>query len=399
VTEHKLWTRSFLVITVENFLVAMNFIVLVAVVAKFVTAEFGASSTVAGLAAGIFILGAVFTRPLCGKWMHRIGQKRMLLGGLLLSLAFTLAYLLADSTALLLPIRFVHGAVFAAAHVAAGTIVTGVVPRERYGEGIGYYALSQILANALGPFAALLLIQHSDFDSVIIAAAATVALGLVILPFLSVKEVALTDGQLREAAGFKLRSFIEPKAVPIALVTMLLYLCYASLVAFLALYAEEIRLVGTASVFFIVYATVVFLARPFVGRWFDLKGENRVMYPAILGFAIGLAVFSQARSSWMLLLAAVINGVGFGALQSSGQTIAVKSAPLHRMGLATSTFFLFADVGVGIGPLLTGLVIASIGYRGAFGVLAAVVAACLPLYYGLHGRSSHPARDTPVARS
>ena len=214
------------------------------------------------------------------------------------------------------------------------------------------------------------------------------AAGLLLLPFLSVENVRLTEGQLEEARGFKLRSFIEPRAVPIALVTMVLYLCYASIVAFLALYAEHIRLVSTASVFFIVYAVVVFLARPSVGRRFDARGENSVMYMAIAGFAIGLAVFSQARNSWMLLLAAVINGIGFGALQSSGQTIAVKSAPPHRMGLATSTFFLFADIGVGVGPLLAGVIIASIGYRGAFGVLTGVVAGCVLLYYALHGRQA-----------
>jgi MFS family permease len=207
-----------------------------------------------------------------------------------------------------------------------------------------------------------------------------------ILPLLSVKDLELTDGQLEETMGFKLRSFIEPKAVPIALVTMVLYLCYASIISFLALYSEEIRLVGTASFFFIVYATVVFVARRFVGRLFDAKGENFVMYPAILIFAIGLAVFSQARYGYVLLLAAVIIGVGFGAVQSSGQTIAVKSAPLHRMGLATSTFFVFADVGVGMGPLLAGLIIPSIGYRGTYVVFAIVAAGCLLLYYGLHGR-------------
>jgi MFS family permease len=386
VTGQRLWTRNFLVITFENFLVAMNFLVLVAVVAKYATDRFGASSALAGLSAGIFILGAVFTRPLCGKWIHRIGQKRMLYGGLALSLALTLTYFAADSAALLLLVRFVHGAVFAAAHVATGTIVTGVVPRERYGEGIGYFALSQILANALGPFIGLLLIQHASFDAVIIAGAVTVALGLIALPLLSVKDVELTDGQLRESMGFKLRSFIEPKAVPIALVTMVLYLCHATVVSFLALYSEKIRLVGTASVFFIVYATVVFVARPFVARRFDAKGENSVMYPAILLFAIGLGVFSQARHGYVLLLAAVILGVGFGALQSSGQTIAVKSAPPHRMGLATSTFFLFADIGVGLGPLLAGLIIPSIGYRGTYLVLALVVVGCLFLYYALHGR-------------
>jgi MFS family permease len=289
-----------------------------------------------------------------------------------------LAYFIASSTGLLLVIRFLHGAAFAAAHVAAGTIVAGVVPRERYGEGIGYYTLSQIMANALAPFIALLLIQHSSFDSVIIACSIASAIGLVILPLLSVKDLELT--------GFKLRSYIEPDAVPIALVAMVLYLCFTSIISFLALYSEEIRLVGTASVFFVVYATVVFIARPFVGRRFDAKGENSVMYPAILVFAIGLAVFSQARRGYVLLLAAVIIAVGFGAIQSSGQTIAVKISPPHRMGLATSTFFLFADIGVGLGPILCGLVIPFLGYRGTYVLVAIAAAGCLFLYYALYGR-------------
>jgi MFS family permease len=386
VTRQKLWTRSFVIITFENFLVAMNFLLFLAVMSKFATDRFGASTALAGFTAGIFILGAVVARPLCGKWIHQIGQTRTLYVGVVLSLVLTLAYFIASSTGLLLVIRFLHGAAFAAAHVAAGTIVAGVVPRERYGEGIGYYTLSQIMANALAPFIALLLIQHSSFDSVIIACSIASAIGLVILPLLSVKDLELTEGQLREAKGFKLRSYIEPDAVPIALVAMVLYLCFTSIISFLALYSEEIRLVGTASVFFVVYATVVFIARPFVGRRFDAKGENSVMYPAILVFAIGLAVFSQARRGYVLLLAAVIIAVGFGAIQSSGQTIAVKISPPHRMGLATSTFFLFADIGVGLGPILCGLVIPFLGYRGTYVLVAIAAAGCLFLYYALYGR-------------
>lgn len=391
-TRQKLWTRSFLIITFENFLVAMNFLLLLTVMTKFVTDRFDASTALAGFAAGIFIIGAVVSRPPCGRWIHRIGQTRTLYAGVLLSLVLTLAYFIAGSTALLLLIRFLHGAAFGAAHVAAGTIVAGVVPRARYGEGLGYYTLSQIMGNAVAPLIALLLIRHVGFDSVIIAAVAASALGLAILPFLSVKDLELTDAQREEARGLKLSSYIEPRAVPIALVAMVLYLCYTSIISFLALYSEEIRLVGTASVFFLVYATVVFVARPFVGRWFDAKGENAVMYPAIFIFAAGLAVFSQARHGWVLLLAAIIIGVGYGAIQSSGQTIAVKISPPHRMGLATSTFFVFADIGVGLSPFLCGLAIPYLGYRGTYVAVAIVAAGSLLLYYGLHGRHAGRSR-------
>jgi MFS family permease len=270
--------------------------------------------------------------------------------------------------------------------VAAGTIVASVVPSKRYGEGLGYFTLSQIMATALGPFIGLLLIRHGSFDSVIIACAIASAAGLLIMPVLSVKDVELTAEQVEETKGFRLGSYIEPKVVPVALVVMVVYLCYGSVISFLALYSEEIGLMGAAGFFFIVYATVTFLTRPFVGRRFDAKGENSVIYPAIPVFALGLAALSQARHGYMLLIAAAIMGLGYGAIQSSGQAIAVKVTPPHRSGLANSTFYTFADIGSGVGPLLCGLLVPLTGYRGMYLAMAIVAVGGLVLYYALYGR-------------
>ena len=385
-TKQKLWTRSFVVITLENFLVSVNFWLLMTVVSKFATDQFGASTALAGFAVGIFIIGAVIGRSLCGKWIHRVGQTRTIYVGVVVTLALTLVYFAATNTLLLLLVRFLHGVAFGATHVAAGTIVASVVPKERYGEGIGYFTLGQTVATGVGPFIGLLLIQHVSFDSVIIASAVASALSLAILPFLSVRDVELTAEQAEETKGFKLRSYIEPKAVPIALIAMVVYLCYSSVISFLALYSEEIRLVSAAGVFFVVFAAAVLVTRPLVGRRFDAKGENSVMYPAIPIYALGLAIVSQARHGSVLLLAAAVMGLGFGALQAGGQATAVKVSAPHRMGLATSTYYTFADVGAGIGPLLCGLLIPLTGYRGMYIVVAVVAAGCLALYYGLYGR-------------
>ncbi len=375
-----------MIITLEYFLVAMNFYLLMIVISKFATDRFGASTALAGLSASIFVIGGLVSRPLCGKWIHRVGQKKMLYLGALLSLAMPLVYFTANSVALLLLILFLLGAAFGATTVATGTIVAGVVPRQRYGEGIGYFTLGSTLAIGIGPFIGLLLIQHGSFDSIIIACSIASAVGVVILPFLAVNELELTDEQIEETKGFKLGNYIEPNVVPIALASLVTYLCYSSVVSFLALYSERIHLTGAASAFFVVYAAAIFLTRPFVGRRFDAKGENSVMYVAILIFTIGLVVFSQARHGYVLLLAAVAIGAGFGAVQSSSQAIAVKITPPHRMGLATSTRFMFIDIGTGIGPLLWGIIIPFTGYRGMYMTAAIVTAGCLVLYYALYGR-------------
>ena len=391
-----LWTRSFLTISFVNFLNSVVFLLLMIVMSKVATDRFGASPAVAGLAASIFIVGSFVTRPFLGKRIHHIGQARVLYIGSFFSLALILCYFLTHNIGLLLAVRFVHGAAHGTTALATGTIVAEVVPPERYGEGIGYFTLGQTLATAVGPFAGLLLIRHGGFEPIIITCSVLAALALVSLPLVQAKNVTLTAEQISETKGFKLSNYLEPKAVPIGLAIMLSYLCYSSVSSFLALYSEKIRLTTAAGLFFVVYAVAVFFSRPLVGRRFDLKGENSVIYAAIATFAVGLAALAVAAHAAVLLVAAAIMGLGFGAIQACGRALTVKVTPLHRMGQATSTFYIFGDTGYGIGPLLCGLLIPLAGYRWMYGIMAAIALGSLVLYHSLHGR--HAGATAAAAR-
>jgi MFS family permease len=375
-----------MIISLVNFLNSVVFLLLMIVMSKVATDRFGVSPAVAGLSASIFVIGSFVTRPFLGKRIHHIGQTRVMYIGSILSLALILAYFSANSIGLLLVIRFLHGAAHGTTAIATGTIIAGVIPRERYGEGLGYFTLGQTLSTAIGPFVGLLLIRHGGFDPIIITCAVLAAVSLVVIPFLRVKDLTLTAEQITETKGFKLSNYIEPKAVPIGLTLMLVYLCYSSVSSFLALYSEEIGLVTAAGMFFLVYAIVIFFTRPIIGRRFDNKGENSVMYAAIVVFAAGLAILAVAAHGAVLLLAAAVMGLGFGVIQACGRALTVKVTPLHRMGQATSTFYLFGDTGLGLGPLLCGLLIPLTGYRGMYGIMAGVAVASLLLYHVLHGR-------------
>ncbi len=99
------------------------------------------------------------------------------------------------------------------------------------------------------------------------------------------------------------------------------------------------------------------------------------MYAAIVVFALGLAILALANHGSVLLLSAAVMGLGFGTIQACGRALMVKVTPLHRMGQATSTFYIFGDTGLGLGPLLCGLLIPLTGYRGMYGVMAAIAVA------------------------
>jgi MFS family permease len=382
----RLWTKDFLTICFLHFFIALNFCMLMVIMSIFATDTFHSSPSEAGLCAGIFVVGTLIARLFSGKWIERAGRKKTLYAGLILSLVMTLLYFKIPGILFLLAIRFLHGAGFGIASTAASTIVANIIPKERAGEGLGYFLLSNALAMAVGPFLGMFISQHGSFHMIFVASAVFAAVGLVNASFLSVPEINLTKQQWEATRGFNVRSFFEPKAVPISIVCGIIAFCYSSVFSFLTAYSREIHLIDTASFFFIVYAVVMFISRPQAGRLFDRKGENAVMLLGILIFVVGLIILSQAHEGYVLLLAAAFIGVGFGSVSPIGQAVSVKVTPLHRTGLAVSTFWMFFDIGTGAGPFVFGLLITFTGYRRAYLCMAIVAFASIFLYYKLHGR-------------
>lgn len=186
--------------------------------------------------------------------------------------------------------------------------------------------------------------------------------------------------------GIKLSEYIEPKALPISFIVLIMTFCFSSVLSYINLYAIELNLIDTASFFFIVYTVTVLISRPFTGRLMDSIGANYIMYPAFIIFGIGMVLLGTAHSALTLLIAAGLIGLGFGNISSISQTIAVTVAPPHRMGLASATFFIFYDIGNGFGPSLLGLVIPITGYPTIYMILGVAVIATSVLYYVLYGK-------------
>ncbi|MPZ03931.1 MFS transporter, partial [Micrococcus luteus] len=79
------------------------------------------------------------------------------------------------------------------------------------------------------------------------------------------------------------------------------------------------------------------------------------------------------------------------------QAIAVNAVPSHQLGAGISTLMLFADVGLGLGPVLLGGLVASAGYGAMYAALAGVLVIAAGYYFVMHGRR-HGRRGT-VARA
>lgn len=382
----QLWTKDFLIDSLVNFFIYLTYYLLILIMTEYATEYFQASPSDAGLASGIFIIGALVGRLFAGSSIDRVGRKKTLYAGLMFFLVTTLLYFIVNSLVFLFVVRFLHGIGFGVASTATGTIVSSIIPNERRGEGTGYYALSTTLASAIGPFLGMFLIQYASFEDIFTLCTILLSVCFIAVFFLKVPALELTKGQLNQIKRFKLSNFFEYHALPIAIISALIGLSFSSILSFLASYTKEIDLIYAGSFFFIIYATSILISRPFTGIWFDKKGENFVMYPSFVLFTLGLIILSQAYHSFFLFLAAIFVGTGYGTFISSAQAIAVKVSPHHRLGLATSTYFIFLDVGIGMGPFLLGLLIPTMGFRRVYILAAIVVFLCIFFYFILHGR-------------
>ena len=113
--------------------------------------------------------------------------------------------------------------------------------------------------------------------------------------------------------------------------------------------------------FFVVYALSIFVSRPVTGPLFDKKGEAAVLLPAFLAFAAGMLLLGWCPDSPVLLVSAALLGFGVGVTQSTGLAAAVKEAPPQRLAVVNSTFYIFLDVAVGLGPVLMGFILTATG--------------------------------------
>ena len=393
--KQQIWTKSFISISLSNLFIFIAFYGLLTSLPIYVVDELHRSKLDAGLIVTIFLLSAIVVRPFSGKLLEDYGKKRMLMISLILFTLCSFLYLWIEQYSLLLALRFFQGMWFSIATTATGSIAADLIPIKRRGEGLGYFVMSTNLAVVFGPLIALTLIQVTSFTTLFLVLALLILVGLLITATSKVNEVRSTATKIKKR--IQLSDLLDQKALPIAVIGSLVALSYASVLSFLSIYAQELNLLDAASFFFVVFAVVMLVARPFSGRLFDTKGPHFIMYPALVLFLIGLYLLSITQSSFMLLLSGAFIGLGYGTVVPSLQTLAVQATDRHRSGHATATFFTFFDSGLALGSYVLGIVATHLGYSQLYFITSAfmiVVIVCYKLVLNRKETTSVPLTES-----
>ncbi|WP_019376883.1 MFS transporter [Virgibacillus halodenitrificans] len=394
----KIWTKSFISISLTQFLVFIAFYLLLTTLPIYVINNLDGSEAEGGLVVTVMLIAAIIVRPFSANLLDKVGKKKGLVGSVSIFTATTFLYIWVDSLTPLLFIRFFHGLSFGVITTATGAIAADIIPASRKGAGLGYFAMAMNLAVVVGPFIGLSLLQFVSFKTVFIILSIIMVTGVFCSMLVQVSP-GTENMDTKPAKNFSIHQLIEVKAIPIALISSIVSLSYASIISFISVYADSLGLASAASFFFLVFAVVMILSRPSFGRAFDTKGPRVVIIPCLLIFAVGLIVLSFTQTALLLLVAAGLIGLGYGTLLPSFQTMSIQTASVARSGHATATFFMLYDAGIALGSFIWGAVVAGFGFKNLYLICAALVvitAILFNFYYTKANKKQNVARKAAV---
>lgn len=298
--QQAIWTKSFISISITQFMVFLTFYALLTTLPIFVINNLGGSAAEGGLVVTVMLISAIVVRPFSAKILDHLGKKKGLIFSIIIFTVTSFLYIWIDNYVPLILLRLFHGLSFGLLSTATGAIAADVIPAARRGEGLGYFAMAMNLAVVAGPFIGLSLLQFVSFQTLFIVLSILMVGGVVCSIIVHVPAINVAGNEAKHK--FTLNDLIEMKSLPIALISSIVSLAYASVLSYISVYSDSIGLASTASYFFLVFAIVMIASRPYFGRAFDAKGPNYVILPCLLIFAVGLVMLSFTNNAWMLLV-------------------------------------------------------------------------------------------------
>lgn len=369
----RLWTRSFISLTISAFLLFLNLHMLLSTFSSYVKSEFAASDLQVSLVTSVFAGSAILTRFLAAVLLRRVSPNALLLIGLIITATATVLNSVAGSLGALLLVRAVYGIGFGIGSTLLPTFVSRIIPLPRMGEGIGYFGLSSSLAMSIGPMIGLNVMRELGFVPLTLIGTTAV---LLMFPLLlltralpSIRPAKLIETQRPSthrpqgegAAHAKQRPAYNRRLVFPAVLNMILAITYSGLLSFIALFGEFVHL-EQVGLFFLFNAVTVVLIRPVSGRIFDAKGHAAVLIPAALIVIASMLILSFTTTLPLLILSALLYGLGFGAIQPTLQAWMLRTSKPEQYGAANSMFYNSMDFGVAVGAVLLGAIASGTDY-------------------------------------
>lgn len=395
----KLLNKNFLLLIVISLVTSLGYSMISTLVSSYAV-SFGAQLTAAGVIAGVFSISALVCRPFGGYITDLLNKKWLCVMTTFFIAVIMAAYSVCASIQPLLFVRIFHGALFGLNSTANMALATEYIPEDKMGQGLGYYGLGQVLSQIIGPSIGVGVKNLFGYHTLFIV----VSLVTLLASLLLVLAFPYSGSFRKKIAGssrprFAPNQLIAKECILYALIAGLFSMSNGIVNSFLVLLGEE-KGITNISLFFSVNAIMLFLLRLAAGRITDKLNLLPVVNLSLITGALAMILIGRVPILSIILIAAAVKAFGNIGGQISLQSACVKRVDAARIGVATSTYFIGADIGQGFGPIWGGKVAETFGYSAVFYCMAAIFLAGMAIftvYYLKHG--TDPSSDSIVSQT
>ena len=277
-------------------------------------------------------------------------------------------------------LRGLHGGIFALGTTVMAALAVVVLPASRKGEGINMFAVFSNIAMVLGPAVGLYALQAYGSSALYIFLTIMTALAFILSNVIRLPK-ELAKPKQKSSKGWSISQFIEKRSLPWALMGLFIGFTYSGVLVFIPIELNSMGAGVWGSVFFALFALMIIISRPLVGKVYARYGSRFVIYPGVGLFIVGLAILGVVSTPVGIICTAPLLGLGYGAAQPAFQALAVQSAPIERAGVSTATYFLALDIAVGAGSVILALIANALGYQSLYQITSLIMIIALALYH------------------
>lgn len=329
--------------------------------------ELGAGGIQVGLITASFNLARTFFNPLSGRLSDRWGRKPFITLGLLLYTLVSVLYVLADRIETLILVRILHGSTSVLVAPIAMALVADIAPKQRMGLYLGTQNMAFMLGLGIGPVVGGIIRDIFGMH----AAFYTMG-GLALLTFLAV--AAFLPDDRRRQRDLKRRAIAPVKTLLKNRIVLGLFLLRFFLAAgqgtvytFIPIFALQIQLTSS-QVGFILGANIYLIA--FLQRLCGgLADRINPLFMIVAGsLTSGLAIWGipLGHGFATVLACNILMGIGNGIAMPGGLVLTGRAGRSLGMGATMGITDAGWSLGMIISPILSGLIMDSLGLTSIF---------------------------------
>jgi MFS family permease len=358
----------------------------------------GTPSDLLGLVAAASTIPGILISLPAASLSDVIGRRKVLLFSAFIFASAPFLYLLVGTWWQLALVRFYHGFATAVFVPVTEATVAEMFPNKR-GERISLLSSVTGIGRTAAPIlGGLILALTSNGYAALYLAVGVAGVTAFVLAFLLLterKNPATQPIAAQKVTGKMFQGWREiaqnRSALLVSFVQASQYYVFGAVEFFIVGYAIEVAKLDVFYAGLMVSANVatVIITRPILGRMSDKKGRRT---PIILGSVISclllLAIPFTAQFPLLLLLS-VGYGLGFAMVISSTSPLMSELAPAGLVGASMGFLSTLMDVGQTLGPIVSGIVLASFSqqYTALFASLSVILLASSLIFMSKTGKA------------